>query len=131
MKKKVKKYAEGGLAGIVGSAQSLMGKVNDMTNQINYGSSFESTPSLGFNSLGGAMRGNVGNNYASVSDADKVMPFPIGGYGSAIKGAMNAKKDFKKGGKVKVAKASTPKTSSASKRADGIATKGKTKGRFV
>jgi len=38
---------------------------------------------------------------------------------------------MKKGGKVKAAKASAPKASSASKRGDGIAIKGKTKGRFV
>jgi hypothetical protein len=36
---------------------------------------------------------------------------------------------MKKGGSVKASKA--PKASSASKRGDGIATKGKTKGRFV
>jgi len=39
---------------------------------------------------------------------------------------------MKKGGKVKAkAKPYTPKVSSASKRADGIATKGKTRGRIV
>ena len=39
---------------------------------------------------------------------------------------------MKKGGKVKVkSKPHTPKVSSASKRADGIATKGKTRGRIV
>jgi hypothetical protein len=36
---------------------------------------------------------------------------------------------MKKGGEVKTSK--TAKASSASKRGDGIATKGKTKGRFV
>ncbi len=38
---------------------------------------------------------------------------------------------FKKGGAVKAKKKAAPKTSSASKRGDGIARKGKTKGRFV
>jgi hypothetical protein len=39
---------------------------------------------------------------------------------------------MKKGGEVKASKASkAPKASSASKRGDGIAIKGKTKGRFV
>jgi hypothetical protein len=44
MKKKVKKYAEGGLAGLAESAESLMGDVDNMANTINYGSS---TPSIG------------------------------------------------------------------------------------
>ena len=47
-------------------------------------------------------------------------------------GPAKARASFmKKGGKVKATKASAPKASSASKRGDGIATKGKTKGRFV
>jgi hypothetical protein len=88
MMKKVKKYAEGGLAGLAETAESLMGEVDGMANNINYGSS---TPS--------------GNNQ------------PLGMLG------------MKKGGEVKASKA--PKASSASKRGDGIATKGKTKGRIV
>jgi len=81
MNKKVKKYAEGGLAGLAETANSLMGEVDNMANNINYGSS---TPS--------------GNNQ------------PLGMLG------------MKKGGVVK---------SSASKRADGIALRGKTRGRMV
>ena len=91
-KKKVKKYAEGGLAGLAESAESLMGDVDNMANTINYGST---TPS--------------GNTQ------------PLG------LGAMEA---FKKGGAVKKMKKGGT-VSSASKRADGIAVKGKTKGRFV
>jgi hypothetical protein len=83
MKKKVKKYAEGGLAGLAETAESLMGDVDNMANTINYGSS---TPSIGSSK-----------------------PFNPNKIGS-----------FKKGGKV-----------SASKRADGIATKGKTRGRII
>jgi len=50
---------------------------------------------------------------------------------TGIIGGTGARADFgmKKGGSVKASKA--PKASSASKRGDGIATKGKTKGRFV
>jgi hypothetical protein len=48
----------------------------------------------------------------------------VSGLGGKVMGAM-----MKKGGEVKASKA--PKASSASKRADGIATKGKTKGRIV
>lgn len=84
IKKKPKKYAEGGLAGLAETAESLMGDVDNMANTINYGSS---TPSGSNQPLG----------IASMSE-------------------------FKKGGMVK---------SSASKRADGCATKGKTRGRMV
>lgn len=45
-KKKVKKYAEGGLAGLAETAESLMSDVDSMANTINYGSS---TPSGGSN----------------------------------------------------------------------------------
>ena len=81
MKKKVKKYAEGGLAGLAETAQSLMGDVDNMANTINYGSS---TPAIG-----------------------GLKPFNPNEIGS-----------FKKGGSVK---------SSASKRADGCAIRGKTR----
>jgi len=39
MKKKAKKYAEGGLAGLADTANALMGDVDNMANTINYGSS--------------------------------------------------------------------------------------------
>ena len=84
MKKKAKKYSEGGLAGLAETAESLMGDVDNMANTINYGST------------------------TAVAGAE-----PLG---------FNAITGMKKGGMVK---------SSASKRADGIATKGKTRGRFV
>jgi hypothetical protein len=83
MKKKAKKYAEGGLAGLADTANALMGDVDNMANTINYGST---TPTVGAEPLG-----------------------------------FNAVSGFKKGGSV----------SSASKRADGCAVKGKTKGRMV
>jgi hypothetical protein len=82
MKKKAKKYAEGGLAGLADTANALMGDVDNMANTINYGST---TPTVNAGSVG---------------------------Y-SAIAG-------YKKGGKV----------SSASKRADGCAIRGKTKGKI-
>jgi len=79
MKKKSKKYAEGGLAKLAENANTLMNEVDDMANNINYGSS---NPSL---------------------DSE-----PIG---------FNAVSGFKKGGKVSL----------VSKRADGIAKRGKTR----
>ena len=85
MKKKTKRYAEGGLAGIADAANSLMGDVDSMANKINYGteSGAGSTQPLGFNAVSG----------------------------------------MKKGGQVKAG--------GYRKVADGIATKGKTKGRMV
>jgi len=83
-KKKPKKYAEGGLAGLADNAESLMGRVDEMANAINYGIT---TPNGGVT--------------------------PVG---------FNAITGMKKGGVVK---------SSASKRADGCAQRGKTKGRMV
>jgi hypothetical protein len=83
MKKKAKKYAEGGLAGLADTANALMGDVDNMANTINYGST---TPTAGAEPLG-----------------------------------FNAVAGYKKGGSV----------SSASKRADGCAIRGKTKGRMV
>jgi len=80
MKKKVKKYAEGGLSGIADTATSLMSEVDGMANTINYGTSNATgtTEPVGFNSVS----------------------------------------NMKKGGTVK---------STASKRADGIAIRGKTR----
>jgi len=83
MKRKIKKYADGGLAGIADTATSLMGDVNSITDKINYGTG------TGFGAAG-----------------------PVGF--SAVSG-------MKKGGAVK---------SAASKRADGIAQRGKTRGKM-
>jgi hypothetical protein len=84
MKKKVKKYAEGGLAGIAETAESLMGDVDSMADTVNYGSS---TPTMG-----------------------NLSPFNP-----------NEIAAFKKGGEV----------FSPSKRIDGCAIRGKTKGRMI
>jgi hypothetical protein len=84
MKKKVKRYQNGGLAGIAQSAEDLMSNVDSMANTINYGS------------------GTVGS-------ATQPVGFEVvSGVGAGMK----------KGGSVK---------SSASKRADGIAIRGKTR----
>ena len=80
--KKAKKYAEGGLAGLAETAESLMGDVDNMANNINYGSGSTTPPT---------------------SNAGTVGLAAVSGY--------------KKGGKV----------SSASKRADGCAVRGKTR----
>lgn len=108
MKKKIKRYADGGLAGIADAASSLMGDVNSMASRINYGNAGSAgagpSQSLGFLSLEDkqASQGNSGQPMTNASS-----PAPA----------------FKRGGKVKAG--------GYRKVADGIATKGKTKGRMV
>ena len=88
MKKKIKRYQDGGLAGIADTANSLMNEVDGMANTINYGTTTPggTTEPLGFTAVSG----------------------------------------MKKGGKVKAYKGGGYR-----KVADGIASKGKTKGRMV
>ena len=82
-------------------------------------------PSQGMPSQG------MGNNIGSFLPKNAAMPTPqaMGGMPPAVSGAQakGMGLGMKKGGMV----SSKPKASSASSRGDGIATKGKTKGRFV
>ena len=129
MKKKVKKYADGGLAGIAQSAQSLMSDVNNMSKRINYGSgdfAGGSTPQLGFLDF------QKRQQSLDAGMSDKFSPGPSGVLPGMRIQATDRIGSFKKGGSVKTKKmASGGKVSSASKRADGCATKGKTKGRII
>jgi hypothetical protein len=88
MKKKIKRYQGGGLAGISEAAQNLMTNVDSMANTINYGepTSSGSVQPVGFNAIAEMKKGGI------------VKKKKLGGYVKA---------------------------------ADGIAKKGKTKGRFV
>jgi len=126
MKKKTKKYAEGGLSGIANTAQSLMKDVNNAANQINYGSSLGSssgsTDNLGFNSLGNAVSSGPAFSYEPRNPPGQT--YTLSQRPGMPDVALFA---FKKGGSVKA----KPKMSSASKRADGCAMKGKTRGRMV
>ena len=145
MKKKPKKYADGGLAGIAKNAQSLMGDVDSMANTINYGSS---TPSGNNQPLGMLGIAGGGNPLGQRPPGSGLQATPPTGLGMQRAGnplddlrhagnivntggpsANPARSMMKKGGEVKASKA--PKASSASKRGDGIAMKGKTKGRIV
>ncbi len=136
MKKKIKKYAGGGLAGISQEANSLMGQVDNVANSIKYGSGgggggigrgqgpVGGSGNLGF--ISGDISKMTGSEIQSklgmkppetglVSYRDSFGQPVIDtkpGFSSAM-GAMT----FKKGGKVK----------SASARADGIAIRGKTR----
>jgi hypothetical protein len=110
MKKKVKKYAGGGLSGIASEATSLMGAADNAASAIN------------------TIRGGAGDSPGSMGDSGK-----LGFLQSAYKQYMAQQpqpavenpsqnlgtqvQPYKKGGKV----------SSASKRADGIAIRGKTR----
>jgi hypothetical protein len=126
MKKKVKKYAGGGLSGIASEATSLMGAADTAANAINSikgGSGGGQGPIGGPDALGFlgsqvepmVMKPNYSGgprpNPPPLADAYKVF--------NQVSGLYNAGKpaSFKKGGKV----------SSASKRADGIAIRGKTR----
>lgn len=100
MKKKVKKYAGGGLSGIAQEANSLMGAADNAASAIN---TIKSGSTGGAGSTGssepvGFLNENTGIENPSQNLGTQVQP-------------------FKKGGKV----------SSASKRADGIAIRGKTR----
>jgi hypothetical protein len=138
MKKKARKYAEGGLAGIAQTAKSLMDTVDSTANQINYGSFSGANPALGFNSLGDAVSSG---SASSMAPGNMITYGPVNPPGQTYQLSQRPGRPdvalfgFKKGGSVKASKATkapkTTKAPSASKRADGIATKGKTKGRFV
>lgn len=127
MKKKVKKYAGGGLSGIASEATSLMGAVDSAANAINSiksGSGGGQGPIGGGGSLGFLNTNNPTQGLRSGNpDMYNQLLTQQKGFASQLSGLANSGKSilFKKGGKV----------SSASKRADGVATKGKTKGRIV
>ena len=118
MKKKVKKYAGGGLSGIAQEATSLMGAADTAANAINSikGGSGGQGPIGGSGALGflgsqfepGVMKPNY---FGGPRPNPPPLANPAMAFGNASKIGM------KKGGKV----------SSASKRADGIAIRGKTR----
>jgi hypothetical protein len=133
MKKKVKRFQGGGLSGIADTANSLIGEVDGMANSIKYGSGVRSGQQpLGFNSQKANML-NVDLTSPRSIDSTAVFPAPStsstttadmgpksfdsGAGFKALAGILSGQKTFKKGGKV----------SSASKRADGCAIRGKTR----
>lgn len=132
MKKKVKRFQGGGLSGIADTANSLIGEVDGMANSIKYGSGVRSGQQpLGFNSQKANML-NVDltsprsidstaifdRSTSSTTTADMgPKSFDAGAGFKALSGMLSGQKTFKKGGKV----------SSASKRADGCAIRGKTR----
>lgn len=140
MKKKVKKYAGGGLSGIASEATSLMGAADTAANAINSikdGSGVQG-PIGGSGALGFLNNSNQSGPQPAYDPKAQAQALRSGGnpdmynqlvtqqknfanYRDKMLVGMNNPTQFKKGGKV----------SSASKRADGIATKGKTKGRIV
>jgi hypothetical protein len=126
MKKKVKKYAGGGLSGIASEATSLMGAADTAANAINSikdGSGGQG-PMGGSNTLGFLNNSNPSQGLRGTKDnidpnlRNQLMTQQKN-FASQLANLANAGKSlsFKKGGKV----------SSASKRADGIAIRGKTR----
>lgn len=129
MKKKIKKYAGGGLSGIASEATSLMGAVDSAANAINsiksgsggaQGSMGGQGPIGGSGALGFLNSNNPAQGLKSGNpDMYNQLSTQQKGFASQLSGLANSGKAllFKKGGKV----------SSASKRADGIAIRGKTR----
>jgi hypothetical protein len=128
MKKKVKKYAGGGLSGIASEATSLMGAVDSAANAIN---SIKSGSGGGQGPIGGS--GALG--FLSSNNPAQGLRTADSGMYNKLSTQQNNFTDFRnktladmagnkqptqlrKGGSVK---------SSASKRADGIAIRGKTR----
>jgi len=126
MKKKVKKYAGGGLSGIASEATSLMGAADTAANAINSikdGSGGQG-PMGGSNTLGFLNNSNPSQGLRGIDPnlQNQLMTQQKNfvAYRNKMLADMNntsKPSQFKKGGKV----------SSASKRADGIAIRGKTR----
>jgi hypothetical protein len=127
MKKKVKKYAGGGLSGIADTANSLIGEVDGMANTIKYGSGGSGgSQKLGLLNMQSqsydptaSFPGSLNRIPGGVATMDTMSPTSKGFSNqiSSLGGMLRGTPTFKKGGKV----------SSASKRADGIAIRGKTR----
>ena len=149
MKKKVKRFQGGGLSGIADTATSLISEVNKAANTINYGSpTVTGSSNVGFNAVTPAANNPATTTPTtsatttpatttpatttpaapppSVQPRPSADPAPVaptytssggmsGRFGKAVAG-------MKKGGTVK---------STASKRGDGCAIRGKTRGRMV
>ena len=97
----------------------------------NEGSRLKSAPKVSTNYSPNATDEEKMANRQAIADAFMSVPRAIGDYASTIKSPREYRESqgMKKGGSVKKM-ASGGMTSSASKRADGIATKGKTRGRI-
>jgi hypothetical protein len=131
MKKKVKKYAGGGLSGIASEATSLMGAVDSAANAINSiksGSGGGQGPIGGSGALGFLNNSNPAQGLRSNPDMYNQLLTQTKNFTDfrnktlADMAGNKQPTQLRKGGSVK---------SSASKRADGCASKGKTRGRMV
>ena len=122
--KKTKKYAGGGLSGIAQEATSLMGAVDNASNAINTIKS----GSIGQGQMGSSEALGFLNNSNQAQDLYNqflTQQKNFTNFRNKTLADMAANKkptQLRKGGSVK---------SSASKRADGVAIRGKTKGRMV
>ena len=121
MKKKVKKYAGGGLSGIASEATSLMGAADTAANAINSikGGSGGQGPIGGSGALGFL-------NSSSQFEPAVMKPNYFGGPKPNPPPLSNPAMAFGNASKIGMKKGGTVK-SSASKRADGIAIRGKTR----
>ena len=125
MKKKVKKYAGGGLSGIASEATSLMDAADNASNAIN---TIKSGSGGGQGQMGSSEALGFLNNSNQAQDLYNqflTQQKNFTNFRNKTLADMAGNKQptqLRKGGSVK---------SSASKRADGVAIRGKTKGRMV
>lgn len=134
MKRKIKKFADGGLAGIQKSSLDIAqgtGMLEQGIQRIKGGSG------VGGSGVGGSssVTNNSPNLYAQLTTSDRTVPGNSPMQSDSV--AMGAAQEqpylgFKKGGAVKAKSKNKPRnTKTTSKRGDGIAQRGKTRGRMV
>jgi hypothetical protein len=111
--KKAKRYQEGGIT--ITPQQSAAPTLPGLSG---YGASSNSYP---FQSDAGSGGGSTGSG---VSQTFNIQP-------TATSGEPQSTSAFKKGGKVKAKTSSKPSSKSSASRGDGIAKRGKTRGRIV
>lgn len=123
MKKKVKKLAVGGMGNVMGGVRTALGRaapaLQTASNARLFGGSQQKTAQMRAMGQEANAARNAAEQRANAGMKINDQRARLGGLGQV--GAALARKVMKKGGKV----------SPSSKRADGVATKGKTKGKMV
>ena len=121
MKKKAKRYQGGGLAGIAQTAQDLMGQVDNAANTIKTGGGSGSPTGVGFTAQPVPDTQIMTHDLRPINHAVFFGGIPESRFTNLGAGGLKGTLGYKKGGQVK----------SASKRADGCAQRGKTRGKIV
>jgi hypothetical protein len=138
MKKKVRKFAMGGTTAEMNlqrfSPQTLVETVNPMASATlpKLGKEMENMGNTGVKGIANKLMGKGPESALSpvAKELTKAPELKLTSV-SVEKGSDKKEEGMKRGGVVKKKSTNKPKVSSASKRADGCITKGKTKGRMV